>query len=313
MATTDFYLAVPAAVIQFLESDTHTKLVAKPQLRGADGSKISVNLGSQVPIVSTSYTPISTGGPTVNPLNSFQLKDVGINIELTPRVTLDGDISIDLMVESNTKGADQNIAGTNYPSFGERKVTTHLRLRDGESELLAGLLRQDETNALTGFPGAVHVPFLKQLFSNTNFSTQQTDIVMLLTPHIIRTSEVTESDLKSIYIGSQQSLGLGGPPPLIGAPADPAPAAPAAAPQPGVTQTNTVPGPVTAGTAGGSPVPGTVLLPAPPPQGLNAPAAHLRRSRRRRRRRRSSRCPRRRLRHRLPRSTRRRPSSARRR
>jgi general secretion pathway protein D len=274
VATTDFYLAVPAAIVQFLESDTHTKLVAKPQLRGADGAKISVNLGSQVPIVSTSYTPIASGGASVNPLNSFTLKDVGINIELTPRVSIDGDISLDLMVESNTKGADQNIAGTNYPSFGERKVTTHLRLRDGESDLLAGLLREDETNALTGFPGAIHVPFLKQLFSNTNYATQQTDIVMLLTPHIIRTSEIDESDLKNIYIGSQQSLGLNGPPPLIGVPAPdvaPAPVAAPPAPQPGITQSNTVPGVTVAPPSGSSPIPGTVVIPNPPPQGFNAP------------------------------------------
>ena len=92
-----------------------------------------------MPIVSTSYTPIASGGASVNPLNSFTFRPVGINIELTPRVTIDGDISLDLMVESSTKGSDQNIAGTNYPSFGERKVTTHLRLRDGESNLLAGL------------------------------------------------------------------------------------------------------------------------------------------------------------------------------
>jgi general secretion pathway protein D len=278
VATTDFYLAVPAAIVQFLESDTHTKLIAKPQLRGADGAKITVALGQQVPIVSTSYTPIATGGAGVNPLNSFTLKDVGINIEITARVTLDGDVSLDLMVESSTQGPQQNIAGTNYPSFGERKITTHLRLRDGESDLLAGLLQEQEQNALTGFPGAVNVPILKQLFSSTNYTNAQTDIVMLLTPHIIRTSEITESDLKPIYIGSQQNLGVGGPPPLIAAPADqpapaPAPAPPVPqAPPPGATQPNTVPGGViVAPPPGSSPVPGTVVV--PPTQGLNAPSA----------------------------------------
>jgi general secretion pathway protein D len=275
VATTDFYLAVPAAIVQFLESDSHTKLVAKPQLRGGDGAKLSVALGTDTPIVSTSYTPIASGGASVNPLNSFTFRPVGINIELTPRVTNDGDISLDLMVESSTKGSDQNIAGTNYPSFGERKVTTHLRLRDGESDLLAGLLQENETNTLTGLPGAVHVPFLKQLFSNTNYATQQTDIVILLTPHIIRTAEISESDLKNIYIGSQQSLGLNGPPPLIGAPTPDATPAPAAAPQapqqPGITQSNTVPGVTVAPPPGSSPIPGTVVVPNPPPQGLNAP------------------------------------------
>ena len=271
-STTDFYLAVPAAFVVFLESDTHTKLVAKPQVRGADGTKITVALGTQVPIVSTSYTPIATGGAGVNPLNSFSLKDVGINLEITPRVTTEGDITVDLMVESSTQGPDKNVAGTNYPTFGSRKVTTKLRLRDGESNLLAGLLREDEASGIKGAPGAIHVPFLKQLFSSNDRALQQTDLVMLLTPHIIRTSEITASDLQPVYIGSQQNLGVGGPPPLI-APA-PEPTPPVAAPPPPgptVTQPNTIPPGVTvAPPPGSSPVPGTVVVPPAAPPGANA-------------------------------------------
>lgn len=259
VSTTDFYLAVPAAIVRFLETDSRTRLVAKPQVRGADGSKITVNLGQQVPIVSTSYTPIAAGGAGVNPLNSFSLKDVGINLDLTPRVTAEGDISVDLTIESSTQGPDKNVAGANYPSFGTRKVTTHLRLRDGESNLLAGLLREDEASGVRGAPGAINVPILRQLFSSNNRQVQTTDLVMLLTPHIIRTSEITAADLQPIFIGSQQNFGLGGPPPLI-APAEPAPAAPAAAPA--ITQPNTIPGGViVAPPPGSSPVPGTVVVP----------------------------------------------------
>jgi general secretion pathway protein D len=283
VSTTDFYLAVPAAVVRFLESDSNTRIVAKPQVRGADGSMIRVNLGQQVPIVSTSYTPIATGGAGVNPLNSFSFRDVGINIELTPRVTAEGDISVDLMVESSTQGPDRNVAGTNYPTFGSRRVTTRLRLRDGESNLLAGLLREDETNGITGAPGAIRVPILKQLFSSNSRQVQQTDLVMLLTPHIIRTSEINASDLQPIYIGSQQNLGVGGPPPLI-APTEPAVPAQPPAPQqqppqpPPITQPNTIPGGVTvAPPPGTSPIPGTVVVPppapaAPPPAPAPAPA-----------------------------------------
>src|SRR4051812_11460094 len=243
--TSDFYLAVPTAIVRALESDTQTKVVAKPQLRGAEGNKLTMNLGEEIPIVSTSYTPIATGGVGVNPLNSFQLKPVGINVDITPvRVTLDGDILIDLNMESSSRQADVNVAGTNYPSFGTRKVGTRLRLRDGESNLLAGLLRDDERKSLNGFPGAIHVPVLKQLFSNNDQSVVSTDIVMLLTPHILRAPEITESDLRPIFIGSQGNLGIGGPPPIIAAapagetrppPAgdQPHPAAPgAAAPRP---------------------------------------------------------------------------------
>src|SRR6476646_1376031 len=155
------------------------------------------------------------------------------------RVTLEGDIVIDLTLESSNREADVNIAGTNYPSFGSRKVTTRLRLRDGESNLLAGLLREDERKALNGVPGAIHVPILKQLFSNNDETIQQTDIVMLLTPHIIRTPGITAADLQPVYIGTQANIGLGGPPPIISLPADqpaagaaPAPSAPGQATRP---------------------------------------------------------------------------------
>src|SRR5205807_378298 len=99
------------------------------------------------------------------------------------------------------------------------KVGTRLRLRDGESNMLAGLLRDDERKSLNGFPGAIRVPILKQLFSNNDQTIGQTDIVMLLTPHILRGPEITEADLRPIYIGAQGTagtIGLGGPPPLIG-------------------------------------------------------------------------------------------------
>jgi general secretion pathway protein D len=279
--TSDFYLAVPTAIVRALESDTQTKLIAKPQLRGAEGNKLTMNLGDEIPIVSTSYTPIATGGVGVNPLNSFQLKPVGINMDITPvRVTLEGDILIDLNLENSSRGSDVNVAGTNYPSFGTRKVGTRLRLRDGESNLLAGLLREDERKSLSGFPGAIHVPILKQLFSNNDQTIGQTDIVMLLTPHILRAPEITEADLRPIFIGSQGNLGLNGPPPLIGSPqgaaASPAagnggpgaglPRSPANAPGAAPTGQPTAPaGTTLAPPPGSTPVPGTVVVPSPAP------------------------------------------------
>jgi general secretion pathway protein D len=278
-STSDFYLAVPAAIVRFLESDTRTKVLAKPQLRGTEGFKATVNLGTEVPIVTTSYTPIATGGAGVNPLNSFNLKPVGINIDITPRVTLDGDILIDLTLESSAQGPDQNIAGTNYPSFVTRKVGTHLRLRDGESNLLAGLLREDDRTSVRGFPGAIHVPVLKQAFSANDNRKSQIDLIMLLTPHIVRSNEITELDLKSTFIGSQQNLGLGGgPPPLIAPAPEAEPATPPAATPPATTpRPPAAPGTAQPGGAiltppPGSPVPGFVPVPQTPAPAPQTPA-----------------------------------------
>jgi general secretion pathway protein D len=254
--TSDFYLAVPTAIVRFLESDTNTKLIAKPQLRGAEGQKLSLRLGESIPVITTSYTPLATGGAGVNPLSSYNYRDVGVNIDMTPRVTVEGDIILDLTVENSSLGANVPVAGISVPSFGQRTVTTRLRLRDGESNLLAGLLREDERKALSGFPGAIHLPILKQLFSANDNEIRQTDIVMLLTPHIIRTNEINQTDLQPIYIGSQQNLGVGGPPPLIAvAEPEPPPALPPAVPGAG---------PTIIAPPGSSPVPGTILVPPTP-------------------------------------------------
>jgi type II secretory pathway component GspD/PulD (secretin) len=283
ISTADWYMAVPTAIVRFLESDTNTKIVAKPQLRGTEGAKLTMNLGSEVPVITTSYTPIATGGAGVNPLNSVQYRPVGINVEILPRFSLEGDILIEMTLESSALGANVSVGGTDYPTFASRRVTTKLRLRDGEANLLAGLLREDERKSLSGFPGAIHVPILKQLFSNNDETIQQTDIVMLLTPHIIRTPGITAGDLLPVYIGTQANIGLGGPPPIISLPGDQpaAPAAGAPAATPGTRPVAAPPGAPPAGQLptfppgvtvppGSSPVPGTITT--PPPQPVPAPA-----------------------------------------
>ncbi len=258
VSTSDFYLAVPTAVVRFLESDTQTKLVAKPQLRGTEGTKLLLRLGDKIPLPSTTFTPIATGGASTNPLTTFTYTDVGVNLDLTPRVTVEGDIILDLVVDNSSLGPNITVNGVSSPTIGTRSVTSRLRLRDGESNLLAGLLREDERKILRGFPGAIHLPFLKQLFSSNDNSITQTDIVMLLTPHIVRGKEVSVDDLKPLYLGSGVNWSLGGPPPLITVPDV---ASPAGTPVPGRTGGA---GGVTIGPpAGSSPIPGTVATPAP--------------------------------------------------
>ncbi len=274
ISTADFYAAVPTAVVKFLESDTNTKLVAKPQLRGAEGTKLTFKVGDQIPVISTSYLPVATGGAGQNPLSSYNYKDVGVTVEMTPRVTLENEILLDIDVINNSRSADVTIGGINIPSFGNREVNVRLRLRDGESNLLAGLLREDERKALQGFPGAIHVPVLKQLFSGNDESITQTDIVMLLTPHIVRGPDITEQDLKPIYIGSQQAYSVGGLPPLLAPPPEAAPAAAPASPgqaSPTPSLGQQTPQGTIAIPPGASPVPGTVVVPNTPPSPAATP------------------------------------------
>ena len=281
VSTADFYFSVPSAVVRFLESDSQTKVLAKPNLRGTEGQKLSLNLGEDVPVPSTTFTPNFTGGSASNPLVSFAYRPIGINLELTPRVTYDGDVILEITVENSSRGQDLLVGEQNLPSFFSRKVITKLRLRDGESNLLAGLLREDERRSLRGFPGVMRLPIVKQLFSDNDKNIRQTDIVMLLTPRIVRTHELRASDLSPIYIGTSNNMSLGGPPAVMGgeplppAPADVAPS-PAAPSTPGVAPSPATGQPIGTTPAatprpvvppGSSTIPGLTTMPvaAPPP------------------------------------------------
>ncbi len=229
ISAADFYTSVPAAVIRFLEQDSQTRLVAKPQLRGQEGSELTLNLGQEIPVPITAFTPLAAGGASFNPLTSFEYRPIGVILRMTPRVTYENEIILDLEVENSTLGPPISVAGQSLPTFGSRNVVTRLRLRDGESNLLAGLIRQEDRQVLRGIPGLLRLPILKQLFSSNDESVLQTDIVILLTPRIVRAHQLTQQDVSPIYIGTQNDMRITGPPPLIA----PFPDADAAAP-PGV-------------------------------------------------------------------------------
>jgi Flp pilus assembly secretin CpaC len=260
----DLYLSLPQAIVRFLESDTHTRLVAKPQLRGQEGQEIKLNLGDRIPVLNTTFGSI--GGPgsiATQPVSSYNYEDIGVNVTMTPRVTLDEEVVLSLVVESSTLGADINVGGQNAPTFGNRRIETRIRLRDGESTLLAGLLREDTRTVTRGPIGLMRLPVFRQLFSSNDNRTNQTDIVMLITPHVVRTQELRGQDVNPIYIGTQQNLGLGGPPPLIAPPPAEAAAQP---PAPTPAAGERPPGPEQPGvTPGTLPKPGVLPVPAPAP------------------------------------------------
>jgi general secretion pathway protein D len=269
----DFYLTLPSAAIRFLESDSETKLLAKPQLRGTEGAELTLSLGDEIPIPSTTYTPIAQGGANVNPLTSFTYRTIGIVLKMTPKVTYEDEILLTVEVENSARGGDVTVGGSTLPSFSTRKVTAQLRLRDGETNMIAGLISEVDRRSARGLPGLLRVPILRQLFANNDSTIEQTDVVVLLKPRIVRTHELTTRDLESIFIGTGGSLGLGGPPPLIAQP-DIAPVTPAPAPQPPPAQPGAQPPaiPPVAQPPAAEPPPGAAAQPPPQPVRDPAPA-----------------------------------------
>jgi len=212
----DFYLTVPTAVVRLLESDSKTRLLAKPSVRGAEGTNIIVNLGDKIPVLNSTIPSFTSAVGTTAPVNNFTYTPIGVNLNITPRVTFDDEIILTLTVENSGVGSPVLVGGQLIQSFNDRIVTTQLRLRDGESNLLAGLLREQSTTKNTGFAGLVRIPVLRNIFGNVDQEIDQSDIVIVVTPHIVRSHELTADDLKPMYIGTGQSFGQTGAPALIG-------------------------------------------------------------------------------------------------
>jgi general secretion pathway protein D len=230
---------LPSLFYRLLRSDTNTRTLANPQLRTSEGLPAQARFGDRVPIPVTTFTPIATGGTPQQPITSFQYENIGVNIDITPRVHHDDEVSLALKVSV------QSISGTgfgNLPTFGNREISTVIRLKDGETNMLAGLIRDDERRLVEGIPGLSDIPVVGRAFAHTQNQTTQTDIIMTLTPHIIRVLDLNEEDLRAFRVGRESGapiLELPIPvqtpqPPLAPAPA-PAPATPgqppAAAPQ----------------------------------------------------------------------------------
>jgi general secretion pathway protein D len=264
MSPNDMYVTVPTALIRLLESDSRTRTLAKPSVRGAEGTTITMNLGDQIPVLNSQIPATTTGiGLTTAPVTSFTYKNIGVNLTMQPRVTFDDEIILsNLTIENSAVGATINVGGTQLQSFSDRIVTTSLRLRNGESSLMAGLLRQRTNTDNTGLVGLARIPILRNIFGNTNERSEQSDIVVVITPHIVRSHELTADDLRPLSIGTQQNLGQTGAPALI-SPDVPLPAG--VTPPPGAALDNAaVPPPQAAA------VPTSPAVPAAPPRAPSA-------------------------------------------
>src|SRR5262249_28730603 len=170
---------LPSLYYRLLKTDANTRTLANPQLRTSEGIPALAKFGERVPVPVVTFTPIATGGTPQQPITSFNYENIGVNIDITPRTHHDDDVSLQLKISVT------NISGTgfgNLPTFGNREINTTIRLRDGETNMLAGLIRDDERVALDGVPGLSDVPLVGHLFGHNSKTVNQTDIILTLTP-----------------------------------------------------------------------------------------------------------------------------------
>jgi general secretion pathway protein D len=204
LTQSDLLLAnLPSLYYRLLKSDTHTRTLANPQLRTSEGLAAQARFGERVPVPSTTFTPIATGGTPQQPITSYSYENIGVNLDITPRAHHDDDVSLALNI------AVTSISGTGFaglPTFLNREIKTTIRLRDGETNMLAGLILDDERHSLDGIPGLSDLPLVGRLFAHNQKTTDQTDIILTLTPHLIRVLDLNEADLRPFKVG-RDSLG----------------------------------------------------------------------------------------------------------
>ena len=206
---TDFQVTITQANVSALFADNNTKLIQNPQIRALDGQKASLKIGERVPIASGSFQP-GIGGVGINPLvnTQFQYLDVGVNIDVTPTIHANGDVTLKTTIDISSVTSFQNIGGIQQPVIGQRKIEHVVRLREGEANLMGGMLEDSQTRNLTGIPGLAQIPLLKYLFGQSTVDHSQTETVFVLIPHLVRRQVLTTMNQEAIDVGTASAIGL---------------------------------------------------------------------------------------------------------
>jgi general secretion pathway protein D len=206
---TDFQVTITPATLTALASDSSTKLIQNPQIRAVDGQKASLKIGDRVPVATGSFQP-GIGGVGINPLvnTQFQYLDVGVNIDITPFVHADREIGLKISMDISSVTSHTNIGGIDQPIIGQRKIEHEIRLKEGEVNLLGGMLEDQQTKSLTGIPGLSQIPLLKYLFSQTQADHSENEIVFALIPHIVRSPEISALSQREIATGTATAIEL---------------------------------------------------------------------------------------------------------
>src|SRR3984957_1728638 len=211
--STDTSVTLPNFTANALLTDSTTRIIQNPELRSIDGQAAKLNIGDRVPVATGSFQAgvgvgSSSAAGFVSPLvnTQFQYIDVGTNVEITPRVHPNHEVSLKISVEVSSVTNQQNIGGIQQPIISQRKVIHEIRLKEGESSILGGLITKSDTKQINGWPGLAHVPILRYFFSEDSRSSEDDEILVVLTPHIVRMPEWTRSNLTTLYAGSEPNV-----------------------------------------------------------------------------------------------------------
>src|SRR5467141_738515 len=208
-----YAVTLPSLTANAVLTDTNTKIIQNPEIRSIDGQTAKLKVGDRIPIATGSFSS-GLGGvaggvaggisPLVN--TQFTYQDVGVTIDLTPRVHPNRDVSLKLKVEVSSHTSDVSIGGITQPVISQRVIEDDIRLKEGEVNIIGGLVQRTDSKTLEGWPGFARIPLLKYLFSHTNTDHQEDEVLIVLTPRIVRVPEWTKANLRPLYSGSETNV-----------------------------------------------------------------------------------------------------------
>jgi general secretion pathway protein D len=201
-----YSLTMPGATANFLMTDTSTQILDDPEIRVVDGQTAKLRIGDRIPVATGSFQAGigATGTGALNPLvnTQFQYLDVGVNVDVTPRIHPDHEISMKVNVVVSSQTGSTNIGGINQPIISQRSIEHDIRLKDGEVNVLGGLMEQTDTDQVNGIPGLAKVPFFRNFFSGDTVDHEKDEILIVLIPHIVRLPSISAENLRSIASGT---------------------------------------------------------------------------------------------------------------
>ena len=213
LGTKDYSVTLPGATANAVLTDTYTKIIQNPEIRSVEGQPAKLRVGDRVPVATGSFQAGvgvgSTGGAGfVNPLvnTQFTYLEVGVNVDITPRVHPNHEVSLKVQVEVSSVTGTSTIGGIQQPIISQRKIDHDIRLKEGEASILGGLFERTDTRTLNGWPGLAKVPFLRYFFSDDKIDHQENEVLIVLIPRIVRMPEWTKANLRSLYSGSETNV-----------------------------------------------------------------------------------------------------------
>ena len=241
LKATDFAVTVGSATLNLLLTDSNTKVLQNPRIRATDAQKATMKIGSRIPIATGSYQTGAATAVVSSLVNTqFQYQDVGVNIEVTPTVHFDRDVTLKVKIEVTSQSGSVTISGVTEPILSQRVVDQVIRLREGEANILGGIQDKQDQVSWTGVPGLSTIPILKYLFGSKDHTVTDDEIVFVLVPHVVRSQSLEAVNLRTVDTGVGTSIELrhvagegSGPNPGSNPGSNPAPASSPVRPQAG--------------------------------------------------------------------------------